>query len=211
MMSEKAILQRIMVLGGLSEEAASTALGATLAALGERLLDEDRALLARGLPDELAASVLERTYQGEFDVAEFFDRIRRREGVRLGFAHEHGQVVCRVLGETLSEELRVRIERVLPESYVELLDPPRDAQPAPDHRGTCLRGHRTLATGRGGSEHPLSESRPQVAQAHSVVCEANPHADTKMSSATGTTQERLEESLATAHPGTTRRTRDASE
>jgi len=192
MMSEKAILQRIMVLGGLSEEAASTALGATLAALGERLLDEDRALLARGLPDELAASVLERTYQGEFDVAEFFDRIRR-------------------LGETLSEELRVRIERVLPESYVELLDPPRDAQPAPDHRGTCLRGHRTLATGRGGSEHPLSESRPQVAQAHSVVCEANPHADTKMSSATGTTQERLEESLATAHPGTTRRTRDASE
>jgi hypothetical protein len=46
----------------------------------------------------------------------------------------------------------------------------------------------------------MSESAPHSAQSHSVVCEANPHGETKISSARGMTQERLDESLATAHP-----------
>jgi hypothetical protein len=42
------------------------------------------------------------------------------------------------------------------------------------------------------------------------VCEENPHADSKLSSAKGLTQERLDESLATAKPEQGRRISRAS-
>ncbi len=201
-----------MVLGGLSTMGqASTALRATLAALGERIPDEDRDAIARDLPDEVAAILRKRRYRGAFDVAELFERIRRRERVNLGFAREHGQVVCRVLGEALRDETHQRVERVLPAAFVELLYPSRSESSAPDHPPARAPGHHTLASGRAGSAHPLSESRPPVAQSHSVVREANPHADTKLSSTPGMTQERLDESLAAAHPDTKRALSNASE
>lgn len=56
-------------------------------------------------------------------------------------------------------------------------------------------GH-TLADGKPGSRHPLSEANPSHGQSHSVAESANPHADTKLSSSKGTTQEREKEDLA---------------
>jgi hypothetical protein len=46
-----------------------------------------------------------------------------------------------------------------------------------------------------GSAHPLSSGRAKQAQ-RGAVAEPNPHGDTKVSSATGLTQEREHESLA---------------
>ena len=56
-------------------------------------------------------------------------------------------------------------------------------------------GTRTLSEGRPGSRKPVSEARPANHQQHSVA-DDNPHDDTKVSSATGMTQEREHETLA---------------
>jgi hypothetical protein len=69
---------------------------------------------------------------------------------------------------------------------------------------------RTFASGRTGSLHPISAAPadtghtlstgcPQQAQQNSLA-EPNPHGDSKLSSARGTTQEREHETLAEGHP-----------
>ncbi|MBX3231426.1 MAG: hypothetical protein KIT84_10810 [Labilithrix sp.] len=72
------------------------------------------------------------------------------------------------------------------------------------------RGH-TLATGRPGSRHPISEARHAGAHAESVVRSDNPHGDMKLSSARGTTQEREHEDLAEGKPGADRNLADATD
>jgi hypothetical protein len=59
----------------------------------------------------------------------------------------------------------------------------------------------TLASGRPGSRHPISDARPNRAHAHSVARSDNPHGDTKLSSSHGFTQERENETLADGRPG----------
>jgi hypothetical protein len=76
--------------------------------------------------------------------------------------------------------------------------PERREVPAPPGAGM------TLATGRPGSQHPVSEAHPETAQERSVVNAENPHAETKLSSSRGTTQERRAETLATGAPGSHR-------
>lgn len=179
---------------------------ATLATLGERLPDEESRTLAELLPDRMGMALRVRKQPSSFDLAEFFDRVRQREGTSLGFAREHAQVVCRVVGEVLSEDALRAFDRVLPEPFAELFHPPAsDEEPAEYGLAKVAQHHHSLATGRPGSQHPLSESRPERAHTHSVAREANPHVDTKLSSATGMTQERAEESLATAKPDMRRR------
>jgi uncharacterized protein (DUF2267 family) len=208
-------MRRIADLSGLdTTEEAAAVLQATLVAMGQRLAPDVRDTIAAALPDEIGAvlrrseSELESESESE---SEFFDRVRRREGVSLGFAREHAQGVCRALGEILPGEALRALEEALPASFAELFHPPPPPAPPPGYRVAKSERHHTLATGRPGSRHPLSESRPPTAQSHSVVREANPHADTKLSSASGLTQERLEESLATAHPSKGRRISNASD
>jgi hypothetical protein len=129
--------------------------------------------------------------------------VRARLGVSAGFAREHTQAVCASFGELLSAEITQVLESDLPPPIAELLRPREEGEPPP-HRIARAAAHHTLATGRSGSAHPLSESAPPGAQAHSVAREKNPHGETKISSASGLTQERLDESLATSSPSTRR-------
>lgn len=206
------LLERIVQLAGLdTTQEASAALRATLTALGERLLDEDRDIVAGALPPELGVILRSAKFRGSFDVADFFDRVRRSEGVSLGFAREHAEVVCRAVAEALEEEARLRMEGALPDSFAELFRVPLPSEPPPAHPLGQSERHHTLATGRPGTRHPVSESRAEVAQAHSVVREANPHAETKVSSARGLTQEQVGESLASAQPDSRRTISKASD
>jgi hypothetical protein len=59
----------------------------------------------------------------------------------------------------------------------------------------------TLAEGRPGSHHPVSSAHRPGAQSESLAAD-NPHAATKLSSTTGTTQERHRATLAEGRPGT---------
>jgi hypothetical protein len=88
------------------------------------------------------------------------------------------------------------IRRDLPPDVAELLVEvePHASPPAAHHDV----GKRTLAEGRAGHSRPLYAARPDNAQTESVASSANPHGDTKLSSAHGLTQEREAESLATA-------------
>ena len=59
--------------------AAERALRATLGILGQRLTDDEARDLATELPDELGHVVDQSQYDGDFDGAEFYERMRRRE------------------------------------------------------------------------------------------------------------------------------------
>lgn len=204
--TERVLLERIMRAAGLETTSeAATALQATLAALGEELGDEARHRFAMILPARsIAGSASAKARAADVAVEEFFDRVAKHEHVRLGFAREHAAVVCRVIGETLGEAERRALANVLPASLVALFEPPPEPGAAPPHHAARPARHDTLATGRPGSRQPIAESPPPGPQSHSVAREANPHGDTKLSSAAGTTQERLDESLATTHPDTRR-------
>ncbi len=151
---------------------------ATLAVLGERLTsDESAALsacLAPGLRSVLAAS----TFDASFDAAELYERVRKRAGVSAGLAREQAQVVVQTIGRAAPDETVRRLARALPPELASLFEP-RDAPEVPPPAAPA---GTSLATGRPGSRHPVSESAPSRAQQHSVVREDNPHGDTKISS-----------------------------
>jgi hypothetical protein len=65
----------------------------------------------------------------------------------------------------------------------------------------AARRYDTLAEGRPGSHVPVSEGRADRTQQDSIATD-NPKRDAKLSSATGTTQEREHETLAEGHPAT---------
>lgn len=123
------------------------------------------------------------------DARELYERVARDASVDIGAARELTQIVCGAMTIDASR---------LPPDVAALFER-RDigSGEPPPHK--ALHGH-TLATGKPGSAHPLSEAKAERAQSHSVVREDNPHGDTKLSSASGLSQEDAAESLATARP-----------
>ena len=102
-------------------------------------------------------------------------------GMTAGQTRELIASVCRVLAEELSNEALQAMTTSLPASVAKLFVPPAPEvhhEPAPLHR-----------------------------QAN-WVGEPNPHAETKLSSARGTTQEREHETLAEGRPGAKRKISD---
>lgn len=198
---EPALLDRIKLFAALTSDAdAAKAFKATLAALGDRLPDDDRERIATGLPASARALLRSRSFRGSFGETEFFRRVQRRESVRIGFAREHAQAVCRAIAESLDEGTLRALDRALPAELAELFHVPAPFLASEPPVSTAGSRH-ILATGKPGSRHPLSESAPPSAHADSVA-RANPHGATKLSSARGLTQERENESLATGAPAT---------
>jgi uncharacterized protein (DUF2267 family) len=187
-MNQEEFVARVRELSGFADrEEAERAIAATLATLGERLVDTEVHALAGELPRPLAAALERGVYAGDFDLTELYDRVCRREGVEPSFGVEHAQIVCRVLAEQLGEDARTRLRKELPPSIADLFRrPPAASPPEPvvHDRGPHTKPS-TLASGRPGSTHPLSEGSFDRAQAHSVAREKNPHGDTKLSSARG--------------------------
>ena len=199
-------IDRVGFLAGLVErEEVERAVAAALGALGERLGEDELHALGTQLPTPLVGMLRRGEHGGALDLADFYARVGRREGVGPGFAREHAQVVCRVLGEAMSDDARSIMEAHFPALHAELFAPrPRPGDPPPHvHRAQPSVGA-TLATGRPGSHHPLSEARPEPAHSHSVARSAHPHEDTKLSTSRGSTQERLGETLAEGRPGPSR-------
>jgi uncharacterized protein (DUF2267 family) len=172
------VLERIRELGPFADEpGAKAALQATLAALGEQLTSDEREALAAELPDDLAKIMRTGHPSAHGGVDAFYRSVSERENRPLGVALEHAQVVCRVLAETLSATTRLR--RNIGE-LGELFEPaeetaePVEAQrawnvarsddPHAETKLSSARGLRqeqhehTLATGRPGSNRPLSKS-----------------------------------------------------
>jgi uncharacterized protein (DUF2267 family) len=192
--------------GFVDHEGAMRSMRATLMALAESLTADEAAEIRAELPVALRPS-LEPTHDVELarDMQrapeDLYERVSRLLDVSSANAREHVQLVCKAIGERLSPDVMARLDKDLPGDIALLFRPPeRETGDVPDHAVARAPGH-TLASGAAGSTHPVSVARPGPAHSHSVVLEENPHADTKLSSATGVTQERLDESLATGKPG----------
>lgn len=178
---------------------------AVLTVLREQIDARDAHALAAALP-AVTAAPLARVVQGEtHDARSFIARVSALAAIPLPAAVEGTQVALAALAEVLSDELLMRVRKQLhPEvalAFAPRVDdlapetPERHFQPEPPRIP-----HNTLASGRPGSEHPVAEARPQTAHVHSVARSDAPHADSKLSSARGLTQEREHESLAAGRP-----------
>lgn len=175
---------------GLADKTASRhVLRATLAVLGERLVDDEAQALGEVLPAELAECIDRSEYDGDFGAEELFDRVRRREHTPDSRAKESAEIVLTVLGACLGPDVRMRIARGLPARAAELLLGGRECSGEPSPHRDAPRASRTvtLAGGRSGSRHPLSEAAPPAGHAHSVALNLSPHGATKLSGAKGVT------------------------
>ncbi len=187
--------------GGIADWAvARRAVGATLAVLGSRLHDHDASTLAARLAPELARIVEAEEYAADFDADELYERVRQRTGAPAGQAREQTDIVLRALGEVLDAREIARLERVLPERIVRGLRGREEVEVPPYRVSAPPPRRNTLAEGRPGSAHPIAEAAPPSGQLHSVASNEAPHAETKLSSSHGLTQERLDETLATGRP-----------
>jgi len=205
------LIGRTQALGGFGDAAAAErALEVTLGALGEALLPEERRAFREALPTRLHPFLDASGALVDGDLTTFYSSIARRQGLRPGAAREEAQVACRALAELSPPEAISRLKRGLPRlaALFELPGPPPPPPVAPestkrpdDLAAWAHLASRTLAGGRPGSHHPLSDARPDHAHTHSVARSDDPHADTKLSSAHGSTQVREHETLAEGKPG----------
>jgi uncharacterized protein (DUF2267 family) len=180
---------------GISLDRAERAVHAVLSGLGAYLAAPARQLVAGELPPPLAAALL-----ADVGLAAPIEERVLEPGTTAGQARELVASVCRVLAEELSADAVLALRAGAPPALAALL-----AEPAPEeppHAGPAAR-RQTLAAGRPGSLHPASEARSPGTQTDSVAAE-NPHAATKLSSTTGSTQERRHETLAEGHLGSGR-------
>ena len=191
--SEEDLISHVAAHAGVFADRAARAVHAVLAGLGAYLGEADRQLVGSELPPAIGAAL----HAGGGLATPIEERVRE-PGSTAGEAWELVASVCRVLAEELSAEAVAAVRDRAPASIAALLaapgrDAPRHAAPAA-HRDT-------LAAGRPGSRHPVSEAPASRAQTGSVAGEANPHGATKLSSTPGSTQERRHETLAEGHPG----------
>jgi uncharacterized protein (DUF2267 family) len=177
------LLEGLAQRGLADETAARHLLRATVAVLGERLVDDEAEALAKVVPAELAACIDRSEYDGDFSADELYERVRRREHTPDARAKESAEIVLAVLGACLSPDLRMRIARGLPEQAAELLRGGREVGGEPPGYLDVPRAPRgvTLATGRAGSSHPISEAGPLVGHAQSMALGPSPHAETNLS------------------------------
>jgi uncharacterized protein (DUF2267 family) len=192
------LLGRLTELTGAGDERAVLRVThAVMTVLLEQLPPNDRAWLTAALPREVVADISagQLSYRPSDDLNAFIERVAAREAVTTGFAREHVQAVLRGLGEALEQSARLRLARFLPDELASWLEP-KELAAVPSHAAEAHAHHRsTLSEGRPSSRTPLSESAPRRGQQDSLASSDNPHADTKLSSTTGATQEREKETL----------------
>ncbi len=180
------------------------AIRATLRALAEQLDPVERIQLGRDLPSDLRVLVesnaLRLAEQSPTKEA-FFQSVAAYEMEPVGRALEHAEIVCRALADTLSETTVARLTRQLP-ALAELFRPPERPAAAQTMGQASPRRPQDLAEGRPGGTHPIASSDTStLAHRHSIARSDDPHADTKLSSAMGLSQERDSRTLAAGRPG----------
>lgn len=206
-MDEAWLLEHVRArVGGRARECRRAVL-AVLESLSSTLEPPARRILAQALPSALAVAVDPGPDARELDLDAFYAAVERRARLTRSHAIEAVQAVLGTLAGGLPEDVATLVRKELTPSVAGRFGPEATEPEPPPH----VRVHPpwthvrppTLSTGRPGSSDPVAESRPERAQRGSVVASANPHGDTKLSTAHGTTQEQDDRTLSEA--GTSRR------
>lgn len=195
-------LDSVQLRGALPDaDAATRTAESTLAVLGELLVERDRLTLAGHLPAPWRDALQRNEAGQDFDLETFYARVAGALGIRYGLAVEHAQAVCAALAAQLDGETLTWLRLRLPDGFAGVLaqrtepPPPPAPHPAEHAPGTG----RTLADGRPGPSNPISSADAR-GQRHSIACTDEPHADTRLSTAQGITQERNQETIASGRP-----------
>jgi len=140
---------------GFEPQMAEAAIEATLEAIASGFPADAVGAAAEQLPARAARCLRRHSYRGDpISADELYRRVAEREGVSLGFAREHLLVVGEVLAEALVGTEGASLCRLMPELFRV-----RENTPPVVHE-SAVRAHSTLADGRPGSTHPVSESGP---------------------------------------------------
>ncbi len=208
-MSEDQFITRICQLGPFADrKQAREAASATLSVLGKRLMADEAHFVGQELPLFAADRLHQHARGADFSKQEFFRMLSESEKAPLGFSIEHAEAVCRVVAEALASPTLERLQRHLPD-LADLFDLPEPSTNVPEPSAHYQQGS-TLADGVPGSRRPLSTARPeQIGHEHSIANSDDPHADTKLSSTRGLTQEREHHTLADGKPGSRRPLNDS--
>ena len=135
---------------GVTEEFAASIEPEIIAGIASHLTPARRELVASELPEQLAAAMR----RDDLRAMPIEERILG-PSISLGRAHELVASLCRALAEVLSIEAVAALRSSLPTELATWLDPPTLAIVDGATRPT-----RTLASGRPGSSHPISEAHP---------------------------------------------------
>ncbi len=189
---------------GVSVEQAEHIVEAVCDALGELFSEDEANAVAAHLPEPLAQLMLtgsRREITGE-GVEELVGGVAWRENVPRSLALEHITGVCDALTARLPRHVRAKLRADLPQALAQLFAG-EGAAPPPNRRRTAhiAAARQSLASGQPGSKHPLASSAVRPGHTHSVASSDDPHAETRLSSAAGLTQEVLHHSLASGVPG----------
>lgn len=202
-MTTQDFLSRVKERAGLSEhEDARRCAEAVLTAVAQGLSHAVLEAVRSELPEPLAALWVEPEHRRTVSLRSVLTAVSGREAVADGFALEHTTVVAEAMARALRPEVLRLLRDALPWEIAVLFTPREE--PAAVERVVMDPSRRTLAEGRPGGSRPLYAARADNAQSESVARADNPHAETKLSSARGLTQEREDETLATGKPGSTR-------
>ncbi len=178
---------------------------AVFRAIARRVLSADRRAVRALLPAELAPLFEEGDAVEGAEVDGLVAEIAADEGVSPGFGREHLVAVAAAAARMLHPDAVVALRTHLPGPLAVLFvsEPaPRVTRPTPNASPRAGRrlsgakgGGRHLSAAKPGSARPLSQARPR-GHSESVAESEDPHGDTKLSSAEGSTQSREHESLA---------------
>lgn len=166
------LIDRVMGLTGLRDKLqAERLLRVTMDALAACLSLPDRQRWAQSLPETLRDSFLSTPYDPRQRPADVYAAVARAEATGARFGVEHAQGAIRTLAGCLSTEDAALLARHLSSELAELLHDPTRASGAlsarPGQPPTARpEGH--IASGAGGSAHPVSEARPGAPQPGSV-------------------------------------------
>lgn len=172
-----AFLERMKTLAGApNDEACLAAARVTLGSLAGRLTRAERTRLAADLPIELRGTLnvgergresCDSLQAAGAPVTLLFADVARALDLPLGHATETAEVVCRVVAETIPEDVRALLLDHPARDLGELFSLPAEDRP----RGETSRSRHawTLAEATAGSRHPLSKAVPRAAHSGSVA------------------------------------------
>jgi uncharacterized protein (DUF2267 family) len=153
--STTSFVDHVAAHAGISAPHAGIVAGQVLSVLSAHLSRPVRELLREELPAELARGLRDDD-DHDSSTLPLEERVLEAE-MTAGHARELVASVCHVLADELSSVALDAVRREVPAEVATLLEP---SAAEPTQVATEPRKNATLASGRPGSEHPLSEARP---------------------------------------------------